>query len=343
MKKFTYLAIMTAMLLLCMRVNTLAEALTVLSDNDGLYIENNTQRAVINFYQKGKLVQSIPSEQRQGGLFFNVQRQFYNCDMRAVFFDGSSYDVELKAISDTENTSEKTSEIPKETTEPTKKSYPEVYEKSSDATHAPALVERVETTSLDGEIYYRLTMLYQGEDVQTDVGDWVEIETAPAICSSVKDKNASALRPGDVIHFACNMQGQIKSINLIYRPEFIDYIAEDISLSKVVGADNRNQYYFGVPVETKKGYMLLADALGNTHEIDLDTKTFVYTVSGSRKNIWYELTGVGYAAVTKTYIPRSSFDDNGKVTSWNDVEDKTYALVRVASDKATEVFVFVND
>lgn len=175
--------------------------------------------------------------------------------------------------------------------------------------------------------------------------------------------DAGALQDGDVIHFTTDLQGRIKSIEFIYRPDFTDYVhagtdcganfSKLISDSGVVAnhsdwtvaayggfADGDNEYAFGVPVSAKSGELILADKSGNIMEIDLDKRAMVYTVTDTSRGDKSEFTGNGHGSVTTTYVPDNLYDEDGRIISWDEIEDVTYALVRIIDGVATDVAVF---
>jgi hypothetical protein len=229
----------------------------------------------------------------------------------------------------------------KPTAEPTKTPYPEVYEKALDAVNAPAVVQEVSEQVIDGETYFVTRMLYQGVEITSNIRDTVQIESAPAAQSGLIGQSAEALKAGDVIHFTCDLQHKVKSIEFIYRPDFTDYINSGISMSNLVGSDKYSTFYFGAVVKTAKGYVLLANANGKTTDIDISDGTFVYTVSKRARGDKAELSGTGSGAVSYNRIPNSYLDDNDNVISWDDIEP-TYALLRVRNGSATEIIVFEN-
>lgn len=246
----------------------------------------------------------------------------------------------------TEAVTEIPASAPEITAAPQKTPYPEVYEKALDAVNAPAVVESVSETIIDGETYYVTTMLYQGVEITSNIRDTVVIESAPTANGNLRGQNASALKEGDVIHFTCDLQGRIKSIEFIYRPDFADYVNAGgdygSKFSNLIGKDNYSTFYFGVPVKTAKGYMLLADVSGKTTDIGLHSGTFVYTVSKSRRGGSVSFSGTGFGAIEKVYVNNSNFDSNSNIISWDDADTSVYALARVRNKIATEVIVFEN-
>jgi hypothetical protein len=266
--------------------------------------------------------------------------------MRIAFSSGEILPLEIaKAPTETQMpavTAEPEKEepvLPTQTEKP-KKEYPQAYEKPLDAFHAPAVVNDSQISVIEGETYYVLSLLYLGEEITVNVRDHIVINSAPLKWQSLKGQAPSMLKKGDVIHFLCDIMGRIKTIDLMYRPDFESYIANGEVFASLYNNDGYSNYYFGVPIESKKGYVLLADADGNTNEVELNSSVMVYTVEEGVKKPLCEFSGMGHNAISKTYIPKSNLDENDNVI-WTDIEDETYALVRTVSGQATDVIVFV--
>ena len=95
-----------------------------------------------------------------------------------------------------------------------------------------------------------------------------------------------------------------------------------------------------MPVKTAKGYILLANKEGKVKEVSIASGTIVYTVNNAVKSNKTEFTGVGYNAVERTFVPGDDFYES--TVDWTDVDDITYALVRVIDGVATDIVVFTN-
>lgn len=315
--------------------------------------------AVLAVYRDGNLVYSTNTLKTGDTYDFTISDEYENDDVRVYCAEKAECNIFYvnDATAETPAPAETASPIPEEeiaaqtpapaaTEAPVKTPYPAVYEKALDAVNAPAVVEGFSEQIIDGEKYYVTNMLYQGIEITSSIRDSVIIESAPAWHLELVGENASALREGDVIHFTCDLQGRIKSIEFIYRPDFTDYIKDGGSygskFSNLIGTDKYSTFCFGIPVRTAKGYMLLADITGKTTDIDLNTGTFVYTVKNSSRGDKTELTGTGYAAIEKAYVQSGNFDDEDNVISWDDVDTSVYALARLRNGTATEVIVFEN-
>lgn len=305
--------------------------------------------AVLNGYTDGKLAMSCKAEKTETGFSFAIAEENENMQMRIAFSSGEVLPLEMaKTPIQTEEpqiTAEPEKEeqtLPTQTDKPetTKKEYPKAYEKPLDAFHAPAVVNDSQIAVIDGETYYVLSLIYLGEEITVNVRDSIVINSAPLKWQSLEGQSPSILKKGDVIHFLCDVMGRVKTIDLMFRPEFESYIANNEEFESLYNYDGYSKYYFGVPIEAKKGYVLIAGADGKTKEIELNSSVMVYTVEEGGKKPLCEFSGMGYNAISKTYIPKSNLDENDNVI-WSDIEDETYALVRTVSGEATDVIVFV--
>ena len=323
----------------------------------GVFVEyNGGKNAVINAYDGGSLVYSNSAAKEPGGYFFKVPDEYASDKLRIYCVGIGIFDIKLgeyDAVSSATTTESVTVEpteaptaVPAVTTTeaPIRTPIPAVYERNLDALNAPAVIEQVTTTQKDGETYHELKLLYQGVEIIHNVRDWVTIDSAPSWHSDLKGRTAEYLKEGDVIHFVCDLQHRIKSIDLIYRPDFDNYIYSGgdygSKYSKLIGKDGHSSFAFGVPVKTAKGYVLLADVNGKTTEVDVSQDAFIYTVSASsRHGGRCELRGKGASAITKVHVANSNFDDGENVISWDEVDVNSYALARICNRTATEVIV----
>ena len=357
-KRLVSFVISTALILSCLPATAAGGALTGYVVDNGIYVEyKGGANAVLNIYEDNALVFSNSTEKEPGGYFFSVPDEYTDGRIRMYCVGIGIFDVELTeydATSSATTVTETASPTPVEATAttaataatavPEKTPIPEVYERNLDAVNAPAVVQSVSVQKIDGETYYVTKMLYQGVEITHNIRDHITIDSAPSRYAELKGQPASELKEGDVIHFTCNLQHLIKSIDLIYRPDFENYIISGSDYgtrySKLVGKDGYNVYAFGAPVKTGKGYVLLADVNGKTTEVDVAGKAFVYAVSANARKDKAELRGTGATAISKVYMRNTNFDDNDNVISWEDVDITSYALVRIAGGTATEVFVF---
>ena len=321
----------------------------------GVFVEyNGGKNAVINAYDGDTLEYSNSAAKEPGGYFFKVPDEYISDRLRIYFVGIGLFDIKLgeyDAVSSATTTeTEAATEAPTAaateapTQAPAKTPIPKVYERNLDALNAPAVIEQVTTTQEGGETYHELKMLYQGQEITHNVRDWVTIASAPSWHSDLAGMTADYLKEGDVIHFVCDLQHRIKSIDLIYRPDFDNYIYSGgdygSKYSKLIGKDGYSSFVFGVPVKTAKGYVLLADVKGRTTEVDVSQDAFIYTVSASsRRGGRCELRGTGASAITKAHVANNNFDDSENVISWDEVDVSSYALARICKGTATEVIV----
>lgn len=329
-----------------------SKALTGYAVDNGIYVECDVDAdiAVLTAYSDNAIVYSCHTSKETGGYFFAFPAEYNDERLRLYCVGDGIYEVELTeydAVSSaTVNETEPPAETVRSTSEPapTRTPVPAVYERNLDALNAPAVVKSVSERLIDNETYYETTMLYQGTEIKTDIVDWVTIDSAPARYSDLKGQNASALKEGDVIHFTNNMHHEIRSIDLIYRADFDNYIESGgdygAKYSKLTGSDNYSKFVFGAPVKTAKGYILLADVDGRTTEVDVSDKAFIYSVTKGRRAKECELCGTGAPAVPRVFVPNNAFDSNENVVSWTGIDITAYALARVVNGTATEVFVF---
>lgn len=306
--------------------------------------------AVVCIYRDGKLVYSTNTTEKQDGVYrFRISDEYENDELTVYSTDKAEYTVEFSTVEEQpaptssaspEPTAEPT-DAPKEeaTAAPTRTPYPAVYEKALDAVNAPAVVRSVSEKTVDGEIWYETTMLYQGVEITADIYEGALIESAPSIHSELIGENVSALKEGDIIHFTCDLQHRVKSVEFILRPD-MNEITDN--WGNIVGGDNYSSFYFGVPVKTAKGYMLLADKNGKTTEIDLHSGTFVYTVTPRSRGEKTELSGTGYSQIPVSYAGKDNLDSNDNVINMEEVDPVVYVLARVRNGCATEVIVFEN-
>ena len=314
---------------------------------DGVITVNNggdSRIAVLNLYQDGVIVASKTSAVGEGKCAFKISDDEIGLKMVLVYDDGKMYNVTPKkeemtqtpvASPEPENTQSSES-----TPKPKRTPYPEVYEKNSDAIHAPAVVTDVTQTMFDDELYYAVSMLHQGREMTAMVRNDVKITSAPSKYITTVNKNADALCVGDVIHFICDLQGNMKNIQLIYRPDFEDYIGTNTSFRTLYGSDGYSDFVFGVPVGSAKMALTVADNSGQITDIDVDKNAFVYVVSNGGRGIGTEIYGQGAKSVSIVNPGKNNVDDVGNIISWSEVLDISYVLVRCVRGTATEIIVF---
>ena len=292
-----------------------------------LVIENldNAGIAVINGYIDGKLSGSDVSEVVDG--VFECDAEFIkDADRLRLAYGGNICNVKI------------TEPVATPTPRPTRTPRPAVYEKALDAVHAPAIVKSVESVFVNDESCYSVSMLYQGNEVTVNVGESIEIVSAPAKDSYMVGKTADALNEGDVIHFLCNMQGQVTSIDLIYRPDFADYITDNTDFTTLLGNDGYSQYKMGVVIRKNKASILVSDLTGTTTDYEVDKGAFIYSVADVRTDKT-ELYGLGATAVMTSAMHPNNLDDNDCIISMSAITEPVYALIRQVRGVATEIVV----
>lgn len=335
------------------------------------YTEGSSGISVMTFYEDGALVHSVSARIGENGYSFNVPEEYTDADMRITYAGGGTYDVKLeKAPVQTEQPSEpptaEPSAKPQTTPAPTRTPHPAIYPKAADARNAFAVISDIKSTMIDGENYYTLKMLYQGSEITADVRDTVEIVSAPDFSAHLKGKNAGALKDGDIIHFTTDLQGRMKTIELIYRPDFTDYINEGVEVGANFGSlisengsvagmagwsvanfggknSGYNVYAFGVPIKANNSYIVMANERGTVMDVSIQNNTIVYVVDGGARGDKAQIAGTGRSAVMTAPVGRNDLDDDGNVVTWENVpsDDMVYALARIIDGTATDIVIFV--
>ena len=281
--------------------------------------------AVLNGYTDGVLSGSDVTKAQSGICEFD-SAFIKDADRLRLVYGGRAYEVSI-----TEPDPETTP-----TPKPTKAPRPAVYEKALDAVHAPAVVKSVESVYADGENCYSVTMFYQGNEITVNIAEDIQIVSAPAKDAYLVGKTAISLAEGDVIHFLCNLRGEVTEIDLIYRPDFADYIADGTGFGLLYGSDGYSSYVFGVVIKTYNTAILLADATGATTDIEVDKGAFVYSVSDTRSDKT-DLHGIGAKTVATSAMPPNNIDDNDCIISMPAITEPVYVLIRQVRGVATEI------
>lgn len=284
--------------------------------------------ATVSLYDEGKLCGIKTAKLRDGVYTFNLTDADMDKDMRISYYGEKAYPV--KAVTPTPE--------PTPTPAPQKTPYPEAYEKPLDAINAPAVVSEVAEVAVDGELFYELKVWYQGRELTTNVREKVVIKSAPSDVAYLVDKTVNYLQAGDVVHLTSDLQGRVKSVEFIYRPDFEDYFANNIITSGMIGTDNFSEYHFGVAVDTYKDAMELADSNGRITDLDVSPDAFVYIVTKTRKGANVTLDGTGARLVPVAFIPDSNITDN--VIDWNGITEIPYVLARESRGIVTDIIVF---
>ncbi len=301
------------------------------------FTEGDAVRAMLGVYDEGALVNAKASLYTDGFYAFELTEEELSKEIRINYLKDNSYEVEIEKAPEVTQTPAPTVELtpaPK----PQKTPFPSVYEKEKDSVNAPAVVVELSKVAVDGEVRTELKMMYQGSEMTTILKDGVEIVSAPPVSSGLIGSPATELMSGDVIHFTCNMSGQIRSIELLYRPEFLDYITDGVPMTGLVGT-GYDTYHFGAVVGKNKNTLEISDSIGVIKDIDVNEEAFVYKISKGSKKTIVDLEGLGTSAVPKTYIPDDNYDDKNNII-WSGVDEITYALIREVRGTATEIIIF---
>ena len=297
--------------------------------DDKLVIESisDSDIAVLNGYDDGVICASNTVKVNQGVYEFDPEL-FKKADTLRLACGGQIYRVDITDLAP--------EATPTPPPKPTRTPRPAVYEKALDAVHAPAVIKSIESTYVNDENAYRVTMLHQGNEITANIGETVQIVSAPVKDSHLIGKTVSSLTEGDVIHFLCNLRGEVTSIDLIYRPDFADYISDGTAFGSVYGNDGYSSYVFGVAVRTYNGAILVADNTGATTDIEVDKGAFVYSVADVRSDKT-DIHGIGAKSVMASAMPPNNLDDNDCVISMAAITEPVYVLIRQVRSVATEI------
>lgn len=330
MKKILALALVIASVLPCVAVYAQNEIKATLIDNvlTVAYTEGEGDVATLTFYDNGKMCGAKSAHYSDGAYKFELTEGDIEKDIRIFFYTEKSYPL-LIAMPAPEPTA---------TPKPTKKPLPAAYEKPLDAVNAPAVVTDVARVSVDGEIGYELTMLYQGETVTTYVREQVMIVSAPSDMSQLTGNNVGYLQAGDIIHFVCDLQGRIRTVEFIYRPDFANYYEDGIPTNGIIGADGFSEFKFGAAINTYRASIEMVGADGNIYDLDVSPDAFVYRVYNGYNGAKCELDGTGPKLVPTAYVPDSNI--TATTVSWAGVDEIPYVLARVSRGTVTDIIIF---
>lgn len=256
---------------------------------------------------------------------------------------------------------------PSETVKPTEtakpqKTYPSIYERQADAVNAFAVVSKVSQGADDNsEKRYYVDVLYQGSEMQFDIGADVKISQASDEFGGMTGQDAGVLQRGDVICVSANLSGEINNIGFVYRP-LEDNIATDgndygNSFEKLVsrngaianrkgwsvmtyGGRNKddNQLAFGVISDKHNKSLTLLGADGdenNALDFALEDDTIVYVCDMSAKRA---LSVKSITAITESALPKADEDSFVEYGSGR----MNYALLRVVNGTVTDAVIYSN-
>ncbi len=275
-----------------------------------------------------------------------------------LMYDGKIQKAEVKEkLPDTEE-----DEVVKE--EANKKEFPDVYKKEKHAIRAMMVVDNVIHASDSKGTYYDIEFYYHGELKRINIPDDIEITVAPVMYSEFVGENAGTLKKGDVIAFSASFSGVVDGISLLFRPvrenpltyeedlgtafSFM-YAAENGTVAGVADysimtpqtgiKNNGYGYTFGAVVEKKDRYMVICDKDMNTLEIDIADGAIVYKCDAADK---FKLETAKASSIKKTYLPKSSFDEDENLIELPGDADYKYVFVRTVDGEATEIVFFTN-
>lgn len=239
---------------------------------------------------------------------------------------------------------------------------PSVYPTEHDAATAFMFVKSAERAVDNGEEKTKLEVFFRGEEMELWIDDDITLKSVPTLHSELEGAKAYSLEKGDVIYCATNLNGKLRSVELIYRPSEKDIVVGNenfgnnfemlFSLGNMVttvnpvpiatygGKNNlRQQYAFGVIKDVKNTkYVTLCNKSGEADKemiIDLSANTVVYVYDKSLRNKVY-IGDVG--DIEKSEI--TDIDNDGNVTKWNSDCIHNYALVRMADGVALDIAVY---
>lgn len=330
MKKLLAFVLASGMAIPC--VSAMAERIYVegVYENNALTVTYNEAEgdvATVALYDGGKLCGIKTAKVNDGKYTFNITESDKDKEMRIFYYGEKSYPVEIETPAPEETPTPK----------PTRTPYPEAYEKPIDAINAPAVVKSVDEVAVEGEVVKELTVLYQGRELTTYVKDGVVIKTAPDAVSYLEGMDVTYLKAGDVVHLTANLQGRVKSIEFIMRPDFTDYFENGISTAGIVGEDGQSEFVFGAAVGTYESGIEIADGAGEIYDLDVNPKAFVYEITEGRREADVEISGVGPKRVPVVRVPESNYV--GNTISWAGMEEIPYVLARLSRGVVTDLIV----
>lgn len=221
-----------------------------------------------------------------------------------------------------------------------------LYKDDGAALFAPAMVCDVKQIYDDGDIAYKVTLLYQGSEKSYVFGKDILIASASDKLQDTVGNDVSCLKRGDAIILNHAFKDDIKSITLVYRPEnsepVFDSALTDFKPLYTTSSAVKNEvavYSFGIVTEVGNNYVLLAEkdgAANHTDIISLHPDTSVYVFDMTEKDKPTITYGAG---ICPSYIDDSDIDQNGNI-SWRQTDSRAYALVRLYDDIATDILVY---
>ena len=223
----------------------------------------------------------------------------------------------------------------------------DLYKEDGAALFAPAMVSAVRQIYHDEELKNEVTLLYQGKE-QSFIFDYnMQIESASDNYQAAIGNNTSYLKPGDAIILNHAFRNDPQSITFIYRPVSQEPVF-DTSLTSFLplytyssGVKNDVAIYsFGIVTDVGKSHLTLTEKDGtarNSKVITFHPDASVYTFNVADRN---EPETYFAASIIPSYIDETDIDQNGNITAWQPQESRTYALVRLYDDIATDILLY---
>lgn len=257
---------------------------------------------------------------------------------------------------------------PAASSSPQRPVYPSIYEKEKDAVYTLSVVKNVSSVSNDGEDAYSVTAYTRGEEETYIIPADVTIAVSSDYYSDLKGSDASALKKGDIVYFEKSLSNKFRAMAFIYRPVADDIMTTDgdygTSFEKLISSggtvyaaenpgtalqyggsgssSSRYTYAFGLVGDKSSAELTLYNKSGlyaNALNVQYEPETIVYTVDVSSKN---DVTVGGGNTLTKSFIPKSSFDDDDNITTFSTDDVYNYAFARIVNGTATEIVLYVN-
>lgn len=337
-----------------------ADTLNLIRQDGKLIYEGEAGKfLILNGYKDGKLKISTPLTEQDG---------VYWAEDIDEELDLSLGDVTNQEIYDVQISTPSPEETPKPEATPTPDTqynpnvYPEeIYDSALDAYYAFGMVEKVSTIADDGgEELYEVEYACQGEMRTERVSGDVEIVSAPDAASYAIGQSAAILKRGDIIYPDRKINGEIKTLSLLYRPLEKDIVNSSIDYGqsfeqlfsdsgsvggytpwsvlkygeKAKSGKGVIQYAFGVSAYKTGNTLYLINKSGdvdNAIEIDMKDKAAVY-VCDFNSRVGVE---IGSISAIGSNISKKEFNAGGKVS----LEDGgySYVLVRLIDGTATDI------
>ncbi|MEE0944299.1 MAG: hypothetical protein UIM24_02455 [Clostridia bacterium] len=223
----------------------------------------------------------------------------------------------------------------------------ELYPDNGAALFAPAMISKVRQVYHDGEQKNEVTLLYQGFEKSFIFDNNFLISRASDYYQAAIGNNSSYLKPGDAIILNHPFINDPRSITFIYRPVSQEPVF-DSSLSNFLplytySAGVKNEvaiYSYGVVTEVGENYLILAEKDGieqNSKVITFHPDASVYKFNVTEKS---KPEADFAAGIFPSYVIEEDIDQNGNITIWRPQEHRTYALVRLYDDIATDILVY---